>query len=112
MNLLRERLSNATELLDSARHDHAELEQSLAQVAEVNRLLGGRRAVLRSLAPLFDRRRTLRILDVGTGSADKTQVSWMIARLLPTAGKTASDSADALAVAIAHAHARTARRVA
>jgi crossover junction endodeoxyribonuclease RuvC len=49
---------------------------------------------------------------VGTGAADKTQVSWMIARLLPTAGKTASDSADALAVAIAHAHARTARRVA
>lgn len=49
---------------------------------------------------------------VGTGSADKAQVGWMIARLLPSAGKTASDSADALAVAIAHAHARTARRVA
>jgi len=49
---------------------------------------------------------------VGTGSADKAQVGWMIARLLPAAGKTASDSADALAVAIAHAHARTARRVA
>ncbi|WP_421936592.1 crossover junction endodeoxyribonuclease RuvC [Phenylobacterium sp.] len=49
---------------------------------------------------------------VGTGGADKAQVGWMIARLLPTAGKTASDSADALAVAIAHAHARTARRVA
>lgn len=49
---------------------------------------------------------------VGTGSADKAQVGWMIVRLLPTAGKTASDAADALAVAIAHAHARTARRVA
>ena len=49
---------------------------------------------------------------VGTGSADKAQVGWMIARLPPAAGKTASDSADALAVAIAHAHARTARRVA
>lgn len=49
---------------------------------------------------------------VGTGGADKSQVGWMIARLLPSAGKTASDSADALAVAIAHAHARTARRVA
>jgi crossover junction endodeoxyribonuclease RuvC len=46
---------------------------------------------------------------VGTGSADKDQVGWMIARLLPTAGKTAADAADALAVAIAHAHARTAR---
>ena len=49
---------------------------------------------------------------VGTGGADKSQVGWMIARLLPTAGQTAADSADALAVAIAHAHARTARRVA
>ncbi len=49
---------------------------------------------------------------VGTGGADKAQVGWMIARLLPTAGKTAVDAADALAVAIAHAHARTARRVA
>lgn len=46
---------------------------------------------------------------VGTGGADKDQVGWMIARLLPTAGKTTADAADALAVAIAHAHARTAR---
>lgn len=46
---------------------------------------------------------------VGTGSADKAQVGFMIARLLPAAGKTTADAADALAVAIAHAHARTAR---
>jgi crossover junction endodeoxyribonuclease RuvC len=46
---------------------------------------------------------------VGTGGADKSQVGWMIARLLPTAGPTSADAADALAVAIAHAHARTAR---
>jgi len=45
---------------------------------------------------------------VGTGSADKTQVAFMIARLLPTAGSPTADAADALAVAIAHAHARTA----
>ncbi|MBL8554712.1 MAG: crossover junction endodeoxyribonuclease RuvC [Phenylobacterium sp.] len=49
---------------------------------------------------------------VGAGGADKSQVGWMVARLLPSAGRTAADSADALAVAIAHAHARTARRVA
>lgn len=46
---------------------------------------------------------------VGTGGADKAQVGWMVARLLPAAGKTTADAADALAVAIAHAHARTAR---
>ncbi|PHY12835.1 crossover junction endodeoxyribonuclease RuvC [Caulobacter sp. B11] len=49
---------------------------------------------------------------VGTGGADKTQVAFMIARLLPTAGSPTADAADALAVAIAHAHARTARRAA
>lgn len=48
---------------------------------------------------------------VGTGGADKAQVGWMIARLLPSAGKTTADAADALAVAIAHAHARTARNL-
>ncbi|HWF01888.1 MAG TPA: crossover junction endodeoxyribonuclease RuvC [Caulobacteraceae bacterium] len=48
---------------------------------------------------------------VGTGGADKTQVAFMIARLLPAAGSPTADAADALAVAIAHAHARTAPRV-
>jgi crossover junction endodeoxyribonuclease RuvC len=46
---------------------------------------------------------------VGTGAADKSQVGFMIRRLLPTAGEAAADAADALAVAIAHAHARKAR---
>ncbi len=46
---------------------------------------------------------------VGTGGADKAQVAFMIARLLPTAGSPTADAADALAVAIAHAHARRVR---
>ena len=46
---------------------------------------------------------------VGTGAADKAQVGFMIRRLLPTAGDTTSDAADALAVAITHAHARKSR---
>lgn len=48
---------------------------------------------------------------VGTGAADKTQVAFMIRRLLPTAGDATSDAADALAVAIAHAHARKMKRI-
>jgi crossover junction endodeoxyribonuclease RuvC len=48
---------------------------------------------------------------VGTGAADKDQVAFMIARILPTAGPTTADAADALAVAIAHAHARKARQL-
>jgi len=47
---------------------------------------------------------------VGTGGADKNQVAFMIARILPAAGGPTGDAADALAVAVAHAHARTARR--
>ncbi|WP_300572824.1 crossover junction endodeoxyribonuclease RuvC [Phenylobacterium sp.] len=49
---------------------------------------------------------------VGTGGADKDQVAFMIARLLPAASGVTADAADALAVAIAHAHARTARSLA
>jgi crossover junction endodeoxyribonuclease RuvC len=41
---------------------------------------------------------------VGTGSADKAQVAAMVARLLPGCGFLGEDEADALAVAIAHAH--------
>ncbi|HEY3798733.1 MAG TPA: crossover junction endodeoxyribonuclease RuvC [Caulobacteraceae bacterium] len=48
---------------------------------------------------------------VGTGGADKGQVAFMIARLLPTAGSPTADCADALAVAICHAHARRARAI-
>ena len=46
---------------------------------------------------------------VGVGQADKAQVAFMIRRLLPAAGEVKADAADALAVAIAHAHARKAR---
>ena len=41
---------------------------------------------------------------VGTGGADKAQVHAMVQRLLPTANITGADAADALAVAITHAH--------
>lgn len=48
---------------------------------------------------------------VGTGAADKDQIAFMVARLLPTAGSPTKDAADALAVAIAHANSRKARRL-
>ncbi len=50
---------------------------------------------------------------VGTGGADKSQVHFMVQRLLPGAKIAGADAADALAVAITHAHhLATARRVA
>ncbi|WP_424339346.1 crossover junction endodeoxyribonuclease RuvC [Henriciella sp.] len=48
--------------------------------------------------------RTIKLAVVGTGAADKTQVSFMVSRLLPKAGKMSSDAADALACAICTAH--------
>ena len=41
---------------------------------------------------------------VGTGTAEKTQVQAMVARLLPGVKIAGADAADALAVAITHAH--------
>ena len=50
---------------------------------------------------------------VGVGGADKGQIAAMVARLLPGCGSLAPDAADALAVAITHAHmVRTAGTVA
>ncbi len=41
---------------------------------------------------------------VGAGHAGKEQVQAMVRRLLPMSGVTSADAADALALAIAHAH--------
>ncbi len=46
---------------------------------------------------------------VGTGHADKAQVEAMVKRLLPGAAIRRADAADALAVAICHAHHRSTR---
>jgi len=50
---------------------------------------------------------------VGTGNAEKAQVHAMVSRLLPGATIAGPDAADALAVAITHAHhLASARRIA
>ena len=43
---------------------------------------------------------------VGAGHADKSQIAFMVKRLLPTAGDVKADAADALAVAVTHAQLR------
>ena len=47
----------------------------------------------------------------GNGRADKTQVAFMVRRILPACGDASADAADALAVAITHANARKMRRL-
>ncbi len=53
--------------------------------------------------------KSVKLAVVGTGGADKTQVQMMVRRLLPGATIGRADAADALAVAICHAHHRASR---
>ncbi|MGC9270146.1 crossover junction endodeoxyribonuclease RuvC [Acidiphilium sp.] len=48
--------------------------------------------------------KTVKRAVVGTGNAEKSQVALMVRRLLPGAAIKRADAADALAVAICHAH--------
>ena len=48
---------------------------------------------------------------VGAGHADKNQIMVMLKILLPKAAPKSADAADALAIAITHAHHRTAMRL-
>ncbi|MEC8443152.1 MAG: crossover junction endodeoxyribonuclease RuvC [Pseudomonadota bacterium] len=48
--------------------------------------------------------RTIKQAVAGTGAADKAQVQYMVQRLLKLPGLPQSDAADALAIALCHAH--------
>jgi crossover junction endodeoxyribonuclease RuvC len=50
--------------------------------------------------------RAVKLAVVGTGSAQKEQVQLMVRRLLNISGPLAADAADALAIALCHAHSR------
>jgi crossover junction endodeoxyribonuclease RuvC len=50
--------------------------------------------------------REVKLAVVGTGGAQKEQVQLMVKRLLNIAGPLAEDAADALAIAMCHAHSR------
>ena len=51
--------------------------------------------------------REVKLAIVGTGGAEKAQVEAMVRRLLAIEGKLGADAADALAIALCHAHTRT-----
>jgi crossover junction endodeoxyribonuclease RuvC len=53
--------------------------------------------------------KTIKRAVVGTGSAHKRQVAMMVRMLLPGSGRVGGDAADALAVALCHAHHHAAR---
>lgn len=63
-------------------------------------------AVPRGL-PVFEYApRAIKLALVGSGAAEKSQVSHMISTLLRLSGRIGPDASDALAVAVCHAHSR------
>ena len=56
--------------------------------------------------------RAIKLALVGSGAAEKPQVAHMVRALLAIEGRLAPDAADALAVAVCHAHSRGLRRLA
>ena len=68
--------------------------------------------VLRDLPISEYAAKEIKLATVGTGGADKVQVQHMVGMMLGLQGKLQADAADALAVAITHAHVgSTARRL-
>lgn len=79
-----EKRSNEAELMDGSDYSLDELVENLADLRRVNRYLGGQNALTKRLFPMIETlgRRKVRLLDIGTGSADIPQmiVEWARAR--------------------------------
>ena len=110
-----------TQLIDVIREydpDEAAVEETFVNTdARATLKLGQARGVL-MLAPAMLKLpvseyapNTVKKAVVGAGHAEKTQIRHMVRVLLPKASPGSSDSADALAIAICHAHHRGIRTV-
>ena len=104
-----------TAVLDQHSPDEAAIEKTFSNVNGDSTIkLGHARGVIivpparRGLLVAEYAAREIKQALVGTGAADKTQVAFMVRRLLPGCHLTSGDAADALAVAITHAHRRSA----
>src|ERR1051326_7145179 len=76
--------SNEPELIDGTNYSFDEFIKALADLRRINRYLGGQRALVQHLFPMIEAlgSRRVRLLDVGTGSADIPAmiVEWARAR--------------------------------
>jgi crossover junction endodeoxyribonuclease RuvC len=98
-----------SEVLETYRPTEAAVEEVfMAKNAQSALLLGHARGATLALLSQNDvhvseyaTRRIKKAL-VGTGSAEKDQVAFMVRRLLPQSGSVSADAADALAAAICH----------
>ncbi|MEZ5648503.1 MAG: crossover junction endodeoxyribonuclease RuvC [Alphaproteobacteria bacterium] len=98
-------------VIDSYKPDEAAVEETFLNRNPVSTLkLGQARGVVllapaqAGLAVAEYAATTIKKAIVGTGHADKIQIQSMVSRLLPGALAHSPDAADALAIAICHAH--------
>lgn len=106
-------------IIEGLRPDHAAVEETFSNTNAKSTLkLGMARGVVLLAPALLDipvgeyAANTIKKTVVGAGHADKNQIQHMVKMLLPQAQFDSPDAADALAIAICHAHhLQTARRI-
>jgi crossover junction endodeoxyribonuclease RuvC len=102
-----------TELLDRHRPDEAAVEETFVNSGARSALLLGQARGVALMTPASlglpvgeYAANLVKKSVVGAGHAEKAQVMMMVRTLLPASGVESADAADALAVAICHAHHR------
>ena len=116
---LRQLLDGLSGLIDEYRPDEVAIERVfVGRSADSALKLGQARGaaisavVLRDLPVSEYAAREVKLAVVGTGGADKAQIQHMVMAMLGLAGRVQADAADALAIALTHAHVRaTAQRL-
>ena len=116
---LRRLLDGLSGLIDEYRPDEVAIERVfVGRSADSALKLGQARGaaisavVLRDLPVSEYAAREVKLAVVGTGGADKAQIQHMVMAMLGLAGRVQADAADALAIALTHAHVRaTAQRL-
>ena len=100
-------------LIAAERPDEAAVEETFVNASPRDALVLGEARGVALLAPALAgvsvaeyAANTIKKAVVGRGHAEKRQVAAMVRVLLPASGDLAADAADALAVAICHAHLR------
>lgn len=108
-----------TKLISEHRPDEAAVEETFVNAGARSTLLLGQARGIAVMTPAFMgvpvgeySANLVKKSVVGTGHAEKKQIELMVKTLLPAATFKSSDAADALAIAICHAHHRQHRKLA
>ena len=110
---LKRLLQGLTDIIDAHRPDEVAIEKVfMARNPDSALKLGQARGAAICAVVLHDlpvheyAAKEVKLAVVGTGGADKTQIQHMVGMMLGLKGKLQADAADALAIAITHAHVR------